>query len=73
MYQLQSSSWINDISSVLLADDLPQDVSGAEAILANHVEHKAEIDSHQTFFNAFKSQGEELIEANHYASNEVIY
>ena len=57
--------------AILLADELPQDVSGAEAILANHVEHKSEIDARQASFAAFKSTGEGLIAANHYASSEV--
>ena len=59
------------MTAVLLADELPQDVTGAEAILANHIEHKGEIDARLASFAAFKSTGEGLIAEKHYASNEV--
>ena len=59
------------MSAVLMADELPQDVTGAEAVLGNHVEHKGEIDARQDSFDAFRRTGEELIAATHYASNEV--
>ena len=57
--------------ALLLADELPQDVMGAEAVLANHVEHKGEIDTRQASFTAFKAQAEKLMDAKHYASSEV--
>ena len=57
--------------ALLLADELPQDVVGAEAVLASHSEHKMEIDAREASFNAFKSNGSSLIAANHYASKEV--
>ena len=60
------------MSTVLLADELPQDVAGAEAVLEHHVEHKTEIDAHQASFMAFQKNAEQLIAAKHYASNEVI-
>ena len=59
------------MAAVLQTDDLPQDVSGAEAMLLNHLEHKAEIDARQASFTAFQRQGETLVEAGHYASREV--
>ena len=59
------------MSAVLLADELPQDVAGAEAALGSHVEHKAEIDTRQASFQAFQGKGRELVNANHYASREV--
>ena len=57
--------------AVLQTDDLPQDVSGAEALLMTHLEHKAEIDAREASFSAFMSQGEALVAAGHYASKEV--
>ncbi len=57
--------------SVLLADELPQDAAGAELVLGSHVEHKGEIDAREASFLSFKSKGEELIAAGHYAKNEV--
>ena len=57
--------------AMLLADELPQDVAGAEAVLASHSEHKMEIDAREASFKAFKLTGSSLIAANHYASKEV--
>ena len=57
--------------AMLLADELPQDVAGAEAVLASHSEHKAEIDAREASFKTFQSTGSALIAANHYASKEV--
>ena len=59
------------MSAVLMADELPQDVPGAEAVLEHHVEHKAEIDARQDSFEAFQNTAEELMAAKHYASKEV--
>ena len=57
--------------AVVQADELPQDVAGAEALLATHSEHKAEIDARQDSFTSFKRKAEALIAARHYASREV--
>ena len=57
--------------AILQTDELPQDVSGAEALLLSHLEHKAEIAAHEGTFTAFQKQGEALIQAGHYASKEV--
>ena len=58
--------------AVLQADELPQDVAGAEALLTSHSEHKAEIDARQDSFTSFKKNAETLIAARHYASQEVV-
>ena len=58
--------------AVLQADELPQDVAGAEALLTSHSEHKAEIDARQDSFTSFKKNAEALIAAKHYASQEVV-
>jgi spectrin beta len=65
------SSWISDMIAVLQTDELPRDVSGAEALLLSHLEHKAEIDARQANFTAFDHQGQVLVEAGHYASKEI--
>ena len=59
------------MSSLLTSDDLPEDVAGAESLLSSHAEHKVEIDARQASFTAFKTKGESLINARHYASKEV--
>lgn len=59
------------MTAVLQTDDLPQDVSGAEAMLHGHLEHKADMDAREASFTAFGKQGEALVQAGHYASREV--
>ena len=68
---LLTSSWLSDMSAVLMADELPMDVAGAEAVLSNHLEHKAEMDARQNSFTAFKKTAKELISAGHYARQDV--
>ena len=65
------SSWVNEMSGQLVADDLPDDVEGAESLLTTHAEHKVEIDARGAQFEAFRREGESLIKAHHYASSEV--
>ena len=57
---------------VILADELPQDVTGAEELLQRLSEHKTEIDAHKNNFTAFQNKGKKLIAANHYAIDEVV-
>ncbi len=56
---------------VILADELPQDVAGAEELLQRLTEHKIEIDDHKPAFTAFHKKGTNLIKAKHYAMEEV--
>ena len=65
------TSWINEIKNVITADDLAKNVSGAEALLERHAEHKSEIDAREDSFRATAESGEMLLESNHYASDEV--
>ena len=57
-YLYPHSSWVSDMVAVLQADELPQDVAGAEALLTFHSEHKAEIDARQDSFTSFKKKAE---------------
>ena len=57
--------------AVMQYDELPQDVAGAEAMLANHTEQKSEIDAREDNFATFKALGEKLTANGHYASQEV--
>ena len=63
--------WINDMKAVITADELAKDVSGAEALLERHQEHKSEIDAREDSFRATAEAGKMLLESNHYASDEV--
>jgi spectrin beta len=66
------SSWISDMRSLLLADELAIDVSGAEALILRHREHKAEMDAREGSFQDFSDRGEELVAAEHYATDEIL-
>eukprot|EP00095_Tigriopus_kingsejongensis_P005059 maker-scaffold330_size203968-snap-gene-0.18 protein:Tk05059 transcript:maker-scaffold330_size203968-snap-gene-0.18-mRNA-1 annotation:"spectrin alpha chain" len=65
------TSWINDMKSVISADELAKDVNGAEALLERHAEHKSEIDAREDSFRATAEAGQILLDSNHYASDEV--
>merc|ERR550519_2033747 len=65
------SLWINDMKAVIGADELAKDVSGAEALLERHQEHKSEIDAREDSFRATAEAGKMLLESGHYASDEV--
>ena len=56
---------------VAVRDELPQYVSGAEAVLLSHLEHKAETEAREASFTAFQKQRDVLVQAGHYASKEV--
>ena len=64
-------SWIHDMKTVISADELAKDVAGAEALLERHQEHKGEIDAREDSFRATAESGQQLLENNHYASDEV--
>lgn len=65
------SLWANDMKTVIEADELPQDVPGAEELLQRHSEHKGEIDTRRNSFKSFQREGQKLISANHYAKEDV--
>uniref|UniRef100_A0A4D5R8U1 Spectrin alpha chain n=2 Tax=Scolopendra TaxID=41364 RepID=A0A4D5R8U1_SCOVI len=64
-------SWINDMKSIISADELAKDVPGAEALLERHQEHKGEIDAREDSFRATAEAGQILLDNNHFASEEV--
>ncbi|XP_077865919.1 spectrin alpha chain, non-erythrocytic 1-like [Saccoglossus kowalevskii] len=64
-------SWIHDMKALITADELAKDVAGAEALLERHQEHKGEIDAREDSFKATAAAGQELLNCNHYASEEV--
>merc|ERR1719394_1463771 len=51
------TSWISDMKTVIAADELAKDVSGAEALLERHQEHKSEIDAREDSFRATAEAG----------------
>ncbi|KAH9498947.1 hypothetical protein Btru_004017 [Bulinus truncatus] len=64
-------SWITDMKAIISADELAKDVSGAEALLDRHNEHKGEIDAREDSFQSATKAGTRLVESNHFASDEV--
>ncbi|XP_073496311.1 spectrin alpha chain, non-erythrocytic 1 isoform X4 [Phyllobates terribilis] len=65
------TSWVTEMKALINADELANDVAGAEALLDRHQEHKGEIDAHEDSFKAADAAGQALLNAGHYASEEV--
>jgi spectrin beta len=55
----------------MTAPDLSQDVLGAEALMARHKEHRAEIDTRTDAFTKFSQTGHELIAEGHFLAHEI--
>ena len=64
-------SWINSMMALVSSDELAKDVTGAEALLERHQEHRMEIDARAGTFQAFEMFGHQLLQNNHYASEQV--
>ncbi|KAK3088368.1 hypothetical protein FSP39_018301 [Pinctada imbricata] len=64
-------SWIHDMKAIISADDLAKDVAGAEALVERHGEHKGEIDAREDSFKSTTEAGQRLVNANHYAADEI--
>jgi len=64
-------SWIGGMKSLIQSNELANDVTGAEALLERHQEHRTEIDARAGTFQAFELFGHQLLQADHYASAEV--
>ena len=67
------SSWINDWSALITGEEPAKDVAGAEALLARHAEHKAEIDEREKTFQTFNEMGKSLNFKGHFAAREVSF
>ncbi|KAJ8384905.1 hypothetical protein AAFF_G00197130 [Aldrovandia affinis] len=65
------TSWVTEMKALINADELANDVAGAEALLDRHQEHKGEIDAHEDGFKSTSEAGLALLNVNHYASEEV--
>lgn len=63
--------WINSVMSLVSSDELAVDVTGAEALLERHQEHRTEMDARAGTFQAFDMFGKQLLESQHYASVEI--
>ncbi|XP_012892769.1 PREDICTED: spectrin alpha chain, erythrocytic 1-like, partial [Dipodomys ordii] len=65
------SGWMNEKTALINADELPTDVASGEALLARHQQHKHEIDSYDDRFQSADATGQELLDGNHDASDEI--
>ncbi|KAB7494812.1 Spectrin alpha chain [Armadillidium nasatum] len=65
------SSWIASMMGLVSSDELANDVTGAEALLERHQEHRTEIDARAGTFQAFELFGQQLLQTGHFASPEV--
>ncbi|XP_064458376.1 spectrin alpha chain-like isoform X2 [Ornithodoros turicata] len=65
------TSWINSMMALVSSDELASDVTGAEALLERHLEHRTEIDARAGTFQAFEMFGQQLLQNGHYASAEI--
>ncbi|KAF7280660.1 alpha spectrin isoform X1 [Rhynchophorus ferrugineus] len=78
-------AWISSMLGLVSSEELANDVTGAEALIERHQNHKAEIETrygypqeHRTeidaragSFHALEQFGQQLLNSNHYASPEI--
>ncbi|XP_064623906.1 spectrin beta chain, non-erythrocytic 2-like isoform X3 [Lineus longissimus] len=64
-------AWCHEMMALITADDLAKDVSGSEAQISKHKEHKAEIDTRMDQFANFVNTGETLIAKGHFLADEI--
>ncbi|XP_053212819.1 spectrin alpha chain-like [Panonychus citri] len=64
-------SWIVSMKTLVSSDELANDVTGAEALLERHQEHRTEIDARASTFQTFEIFGHHLLDRGHYASDEI--
>ncbi|XP_063912362.1 spectrin alpha chain isoform X3 [Zophobas morio] len=64
-------AWMNSMLGLVTSTELANDVTGSEALIERHQEHRTEIDARAGTFNALKQFGEQLLNSQHYASPEI--
>ncbi|XP_024085304.1 spectrin alpha chain, non-erythrocytic 1 isoform X3 [Cimex lectularius] len=65
-------AWISEMIAKVTSPELAQDVSGAEALISRHMEHRAEIDSREEAFIQFYTTGNALVKQGHFLSNDIL-
>jgi spectrin alpha len=66
-----SLAWITDMKSLMQAEEVANDVAGAEALLQRHQEHRDEIQARVETFKAVVDFGNALILKGHFATDEL--
>lgn len=64
-------AWINSMMGLVCSEEVAADVTGAEALIERHQEHRTEIDARAGTFHALEQFGQQLLHSNHYASPEI--
>ena len=64
-------SWVCDMEETMCSEEPARSVSGAEALISKHNQHKAEIDTREDSVTQVAKAGRKLIQQSHYASTEV--
>ncbi|XP_026324056.1 spectrin alpha chain isoform X2 [Hyposmocoma kahamanoa] len=64
-------AWINSMMALVSSDELANDVTGAEALLERHQEHRTEMDARAGTFQALELFGQQLLQSGHYASVDI--
>uniref|UniRef100_H2Y4N3 Uncharacterized protein n=1 Tax=Ciona savignyi TaxID=51511 RepID=H2Y4N3_CIOSA len=64
-------SWCDDIESRITADELAHDVSGAEALVDKHQEHRKSAVAQEEKIGSVNDVANRLIERGHYAQDEI--
>ena len=59
------------MGALISTEEPAHSVSGAEALLAKHNEHKAEVDAREESLSQITRNAKKLIQQGHYASSEV--
>ena len=59
------------MGALISTEEPAHSVSGAEALLAKHNEHKAEVDAREESLAQITRNGKKLTQQGHYASSEV--
>jgi spectrin beta len=64
-------SWSNEIEREMTADKPVRDVNSVDLVRTRHEELRAEIETRQDTFNTVIRTGEDMVENDHYAKDEV--
>ncbi|KAM3918253.1 spectrin beta chain, non-erythrocytic 5 [Leptodactylus fuscus] len=63
--------WARDIHALMVSEELPNDVAGAEQLIKRHEEYKREIDKQWGKYEELQRMGKSLMEKEHFMSLEI--
>ena len=64
-------AWLSSIQALVSADELANDVGGAERLLERHQELQIEIEARESGFNSFEASAQQQLASRHFASSEI--